>query len=69
VHYNTSKKLICFPLLALFYSAISSDVNARIISSDLWADDCEPGTVTKQASVTFSVEFCLGGTKENCENM
>jgi len=78
VHSNTSKKFICFPLLALFYNAISTDINARVIASDLWSDvlcsddlwsdDCEPGTVKKQASVTFSTKFCLGGTKENCEN-
>lgn len=67
MHSNTSKKLICFPLLALFYSAISTDANARAISSDLWSDDSEPGTVTEQASVAFSMKFCLGGTKENCE--
>jgi hypothetical protein len=69
VHSNTSKKFICFPLLALFYIAISTDVNARVIASDLWSDDSEPGTVKKQASVTFSTKFCLGGTKENCENV
>jgi hypothetical protein len=69
VHSNTSKKLIYFPLLALFNSAISTVVNARVISSDLWSVDCDSGTMTKQASVTFSMKFCLGGTKESCENM
>ena len=69
MHSNTSKKLIFFPLLALFDSAISTDVNARVISNYLWSDDSDSGTVTKQASVTFSMKFCLGGTKENCENM
>jgi hypothetical protein len=67
VHSDTSKKIVSFPLLAaLFDSAISTDVNARVISSDLWSDDSDSGTVTKQVSFTFSMKFCLD---RNCENM
>jgi len=69
VYSNASKKLIRFPLLALFDRAISTDINARIISSDLWSDESDSGTVIMQASVRFSMKFFLGGTKENCENV
>ena len=69
MHLDTSKKIVSSPLLALFDSAISTYVNARVISSDLWSDDSNSGTMTKQVSGTFSMKFCLDGTKENCENM
>jgi hypothetical protein len=66
VHSDTSKKIVSFPLLALFDNAISTDVNTRVISSVLWSDYSDSGTVTKQVSVTFSMKFSLDG---NCENM